>query len=85
MKINIDGLEVETERTVDADFPSPWISVKEALPPRKTTCLITTTSNHHLGFDVVMYEDGAWWYYEDWGRYCAVNVTHWMLIPEVPS
>jgi len=59
-----------------------WISVTEQLPPRKTVCLINTTSNGHLGYDVVIYDDGHWYYYEDWGRYCACNVTHWMAIEE---
>jgi hypothetical protein len=63
----------------------PWTSIKDGLPPRKTVCLVDTTSNHHLAYDVVIYEDGAWWYYEGWGKYMALNVTRWMAIPEVPD
>ena len=72
----------EDERGASGDL---WTSVTDAYPPRKTVCLINTTSNHHLGFDVVVFDDGAWWYYEDWGKYMACNVTHWMAIPGLPE
>lgn len=60
-----------------------WISVKERLPEQEGEYLVHRSPYYH---DIVSYENDTWIGVGLYGELIkAINVTHWMPLPEPPK
>lgn len=69
---------------VDSNTKSPWISIKEKLPPEEeyglSVRVLVLNTNKNIGFGRYDYDNKIWL-----GPGLDVEFTHWMLIPEPPK
>ena len=71
----------------DANQPSPWISVEDRLPePEKEVIVLFKDKSIDIDHLTDDGEDGYYWWKSDEWICCEDDeITHWMLIPELPK
>jgi hypothetical protein len=96
MKINVNGLEIETERYTEESVPveknnREWISVNDKLPPDLHEVLYFATTNEGNTREIMTghRENGFWkhccMFYSSQTLNHLVKVTHWMELPDYPK
>lgn len=63
----------------------PWISVKDRLPEKSHTVLMTCAHDHSFGVQFGHYLGNAHGWMLTHGAFTQYAITHWMELPEMPK
>lgn len=97
VKINVNSIIIETERQIESLLDqdiislSPWISVKDKLPPLRLEVLYFASINNGMSREIMTghLDENGWThcclFYST--KYVSeiVSITHWMELPSYPN